>query len=454
MNSMNAKRMALLGSPQMRQSMTVPQPAKKVARLSSVTCRTATRQQDAGSSTSAVCQHDMGWCSRWAPWLVLAPQACAGHAGARVRACVHGCMCTCQSACSSARCTQHHDWRSHAHTHRVRAHRLLGALHGCARVRQGAGQHRPCHCDASLSLSHISVSLSHPSFLPRSLSLFSVSLPPSPPPPSLSPPPQDTHTHLLVDVADVHGAPDVVLKAALHLLAATAALHLLLLLLAAWGPHASGAGPSWPTWPTTHPAAWSARWPPSAIHHPHGRRAHGSALLSSGALLVLLLRRQGWPTQPWRAAWVAVTCRRSVACRRHALLLLLVVEAGLLHHLLLSWRSQHHVVHALGERKGVCLWIATAVGGPGHVLVRGQVVLRWLGDSAVGQDAVCCGVGHTTTVTGLLGRVVSELGPAHVGATPSAPLLLLLLSHFPAAAAGSRLPPESGSQMQVWRWMV
>jgi hypothetical protein len=31
--------MALLGSPQMRQSITVPQSAKNVARLSSVTCR-------------------------------------------------------------------------------------------------------------------------------------------------------------------------------------------------------------------------------------------------------------------------------------------------------------------------------------------------------------------------------------------------------------------------------
>jgi hypothetical protein len=34
---MNAKRIALLGSPQMRQSITVPQSAKNVARLSSVT---------------------------------------------------------------------------------------------------------------------------------------------------------------------------------------------------------------------------------------------------------------------------------------------------------------------------------------------------------------------------------------------------------------------------------
>jgi hypothetical protein len=44
MNSIKAKRIALLGSPQMRQSMTVPQPAKKVARLSSVTCRTRAQE--------------------------------------------------------------------------------------------------------------------------------------------------------------------------------------------------------------------------------------------------------------------------------------------------------------------------------------------------------------------------------------------------------------------------
>lgn len=92
MNSMNAKRIALLGSPQMRQSMTVPQPAKKVARLSSVTCRTATtthastrrRQQH----ECAVCQISMTWGSAHAaPLALLAPHACAPDT--QVHACMH-----------------------------------------------------------------------------------------------------------------------------------------------------------------------------------------------------------------------------------------------------------------------------------------------------------------------------------------------------------------------------
>jgi hypothetical protein len=263
---------------------------------------------------------------------------------------------------------------------------------------------------------------------------------------------QHTQTYLLVDVADVYCAPDIVLEPALHLLAAAAALHLLLL-LAAGGPHASSPGASRPSWPTpwSHPAPWYTRWAPSAIHH----TAHGwgaahvspSLLWPSGALLVLLLRPQGRPAQPWCAAWVPVACRRAVACRRHALLLL-VVEAGLLHHLLLSWGAQHHVVHALGQRKGVCLLIA--IRGPGHVLVRGQVVLRWLGDGAIGQDAVGCGMGDATTIPGLLGRILSELGPSHV-LRRSATLLLLLLSHSPADAAGSRLPPPPRTESQRCR---